>query len=163
MRLSLIAAMDRNRLIGAGNGLPWHLPADLAHFKRLTVGKPIVMGRRTFESIGRPLPQRENIVVSRNPDFMAEGCTVVHGLLEAIEAARGVAEVMIIGGASLYVEALPLAGRMYLTLIDAEFEGDTWFPAYDPQQWREVASESRAADDANPYALRFVTLDRRFQ
>jgi dihydrofolate reductase len=161
MRLSLIAAMDRNGLIGAGGGLPWHLPADLAHFKRLTVGKPIIMGRRTFESIGRPLPQRDNIVVTRNRDFLAEGCTVVHRLIDAIEAAGDATEAMIIGGESLYAEALPLAGRLYLTLIDAEFQGDTRFPAFERSEWREVASEERPADEANPYDMRFVILDRR--
>jgi dihydrofolate reductase len=162
MRISIIAAMDRNALIGAGNGLPWHLPADLAHFKRLTLGKAIIMGRRTYETIGRPLPQRENIVVTRNSDFLAEGCTVVHSLLGAIDAARGGGEMMIIGGESLYAEALPLTARMYLTLIDAEFEGDTWFPSFDRGEWREVASEQRPPDDANPYPLRFVILDREF-
>lgn len=161
MLLSLVAAMDRDRLIGRGGGLPWHLPADLAHFKRVTMGKPVIMGRHTYESIGRPLPGRRNIVVTRRADYAAEGCTVVTRLLAALDAAGDAPEAMIIGGASLYAEVLPLAGRMYLSLIDATFEGDTWFPVYDPSEWEEVASEQRVPDEKNPYAMRFVTLDRR--
>lgn len=160
MRLSLIAAMDCNGLIGADGDLPWHLPADLAHFKRLTVGKPIIMGRRTYESIGRPLPQRQNIVVTRSREFLAEGCTVVHRLVDAIAAAGDAGEAMVIGGASLYAEALPLASRLYLTLVEAELEGDTWFPAFDRAEWQEVSSEYRPPDEANPYGMRFLVLDR---
>lgn len=160
MIVSLIVAMDRNRLIGRGNALPWHLPADLAHFKATTMGKPIVMGRKTYESIGRPLPGRHNIVVSRNPAFVAPGCTVVESLHAALNAAGTVDEVMIIGGAQLYAEALPRAQRIYLTRIDADFEGDAWFSALDEPIWRERQSEDHAADERNPYPYSFAVLER---
>lgn len=163
MLISLIVAMDRNRLIGRGNALPWHLPADLAHFKTLTLGKPIIMGRKTYESIGRPLPGRHNIVISRDPAFSAPGCTVVTSVDAALAAAGDVAEVMVIGGAQLYAEVLPRAQRIYLTHIDAAFEGDAWFPPLDDSVWREVACSEQAADPRNPFGYSFVTLERRTQ
>ncbi|HEY5790823.1 MAG TPA: dihydrofolate reductase, partial [Gammaproteobacteria bacterium] len=129
MQLALIAALDRNRLIGRDNALPWHLPADLQHFKRLTLGKPVLMGRRTWESLGRPLPGRHNIVLSRDPAFRAEGATVVGSLDAALEAAGDAAEAMVIGGAAFYATMLPRARRLYLTEVDGEFDGDAWFPA----------------------------------
>ncbi len=156
--------MDRNRVIGRGNRLPWHLPADLRHFKTLTVGRPIIMGRRTFTSIGRPLPGRTNIVVSRTEGYVAPGCRMAGSLEEAIDmgaaAPGGDHEVMIIGGTSLFAGALPLAGRMHLTLIDHAFEGDTYFPAFDASAWHEVQRRDYAPDDANPYAYSFVDLER---
>ncbi len=158
--LSLIVAMDRNQLIGRDNRLPWHLSADLKRFKRITMGKPIVMGRRTHESIGKPLPGRTNIVVSTDRHYQAAGCRVVASLHEALSAA-GEQEVFVIGGASLYEQALPLAGRMYVTEIDAAFEGDTWFPEFDPGEWQETAREAHPADAGNAYAFAFVVLDRR--
>lgn len=158
--ISLIVAMDRNRLIGRGNALPWHLPADLAHFKSITLGKPIVMGRKTYESIGRPLPGRHNIVVSRNPDFSAPGCTVVASVEAALAAAGDVPEVMVIGGAQVYAEALPRAQRIYLTRVDAAFEGDAWFPALDAAVWRECHCAEHAPDDRNPYPYVFLVLER---
>ncbi len=160
MIISLIAAMERNRLIGAENRLPWHLPADLKHFKTVTMGKPIIMGRNTFESLGRPLPGRHNIVVTRDRSFKAEGCTVVHSIEEALSAAEPSAEAMVIGGATLYAEFVDQAQRMYLTLIDGEFEGDTLFPAYDANDWREMAREDFEPDEQNPYRYSFVVLDR---
>ncbi len=158
--VALVAAMDQGRLIGRGGRLPWHLPADLRHFKRLTLGKPIVMGRRTWESLGRPLPGRENIVVSTTLGADEPGCVVVRSLDQALAAGSRHPEVMVIGGAALYAQSLPLAARMYLTLVDGRFEGDTFFPRYDPEAWRETAAEARPADGENPHPCRFVTLER---
>jgi len=164
MQISLIAAMDRNRLIGRDNAMPWHLPADLAHFKATTLGKPILMGRKTFDSLGRPLPGRHNIVLTRDPDFHPDGITIVHDIDQAIAAANDgdghAKELMIIGGATLYNTLLPQASRLYLTLIDTEFQGDTWFPAWNPDEWQQSRSEAHPADAKNPHPYRFVTLDR---
>ena len=159
-QLSLIVAMDENRLIGSGNRLPWHLPADLAYFKRTTMGKPIVMGRKTYESIGRPLPGRRNIVVSRDSGFGAAGVEVVAGIDSAIDLCAGVDEVMLIGGASLYRQTLPRADRLYLTLIHHVFEGDTWFPELEPGRWREEGRRNFDADEDNPYAYSLIDLVR---
>lgn len=159
--ISIVVAMDRNRLIGCGNALPWHLPADLAHFKAVTMGKPIVMGRRTYESIGRPLPGRHNIVITRNADFAAPGCTVVTGVEAALAAAGEVPEVMLIGGAQLYAELLPRAERIYLTRIDAAFAGDAWFPVLAEGEWRETERSDNVPDVRNPYPYSFLVLERR--
>jgi dihydrofolate reductase len=159
-RLSLIAAMDRNRLIGCENRLPWHLPADLQHFKRITMGKPILMGRKTWESLGRPLPGRLNIAISRNTDYEAEGAVVVSSLDEAVEAAGEAEEIMIIGGANLYQQALSRVNRLYLTRVDAAFEGDAWFPKINEDEWELSVVESHEPDDANAYPYRFETYDR---
>ena len=144
-RLSILAAVARNGVIGRDNALPWHLPGDLKRFKALTLGHPVVMGRKTFESIlaanGKPLPGRENIVVTRARDYAAAGCRVVHSLEAALACADG-AEAFVIGGAEIYVLALPLAERLYLTEIDADFEGDARFPRYDRGDWVEVAREA---------------------
>jgi len=160
MKLSIIAAMDRNRLIGNNNQLPWHLPADLQFFKRTTLGKPILMGRKTFDSIGRPLPGRRNVIISRNPNYQAAGCDVVHSIEEALKLVKESEEVMLIGGATLYEQALPRAQRLYLTLIDAEFTGDAWFPDY-PQlgNWHEVSREKQQADEKNRMDYTFVILE----
>ncbi|HEY9198443.1 MAG TPA: type 3 dihydrofolate reductase [Gammaproteobacteria bacterium] len=160
MLISLIVAMDRNRLIGRGNALPWRLPADLRHFKAVTMGKPILMGRKTYESIGRPLPGRHNIVISRNPAFSAPGCTSAASLEAALAAAGEAAEVMVIGGAQLYAEALPRAQRIYLTRIDAGFDGDAWFPPLEADVWRECQRAEHAPDDDNPYPYTFLVLER---
>ena len=160
MLISLIAAMDRNRLIGAENRLPWHLPADLQHFKALTMGKPIIMGRRTFESLGRPLPGRHNIVVTRDATYSAEGCTVVYSVDQALAAASRHPEAMVIGGAALYGQLMAHAQRIYLTLVDGEFEGDVFFPAVAQDEWREVEREDRKADERNPHPYSFVVLER---
>lgn len=161
MLVSIIAAMDRNRLIGNRNQLPWHLPADLAHFKRVTIGKPVIMGRKTFESIGRALPGRTNIVLTRDPDFEAENVLIARSLQRALELTAGEHEVMIIGGSSIYELALPKADRLYLTHVDGSYQGDTWFPAFDPEQWRVIGCEEHAADARNSCACRFVTYARK--
>ena len=152
--------MAENRVIGRANRLPWRLPADLRRFKSVTMGKPVIMGRKTYESIGTPLPGRSNIVVTRDPDYRAPGCQVVHSLEQALEAGAGHAEVMVIGGAELYRQALGRAQRIYLTLVRAEVEGDTLFPDIEPQQWRELERESHRADERNQYDYDFVTLQR---
>ena len=162
--ISFVVARADNGVIGRDNGLPWHLPADLRHFKRLTVGKPVVMGRRTFESIGKPLPGRHNIVLTRDPDWRAEGVTVVANLAEAIAAAgldpkTRAEEVMIIGGAAVYADALPVATRVYLTEVHDAPAGDTVLPAFDRARWRETAREDHPAEDDRP-AYSFVTLER---
>jgi len=161
MRISLIAAVASNGVIGRENRLPWRLPADLQRFKHLTMGKPIVMGRRTWESIGRPLPGRHNIVVTRDAGFRGEGCTVVHGIEQALEAAGDCAELMVMGGANLYAQLLPRADRLYLTRVQADIEGDTKFPSLDPGQWVEIERESHRADERNQYDYDFVVLERR--
>lgn len=153
--------MDRNRLIGNNNQLPWHLPADFAHFKAVTMGKPILMGRKTFESIGKPLPGRQNIVLTRSTDMEIDGVTVVNSLDQAVAAVAGEAELMIIGGSTIYEMLLTQADRMYLTHVDAEFEGDAWFPDYEELNWRVAESESRPADEKNAYACRFVTYEKK--
>lgn len=159
--ISLVVAMDRNRLIGRDNGLPWHLPADLKHFKAVTMGKPIIMGRKTHESIGRPLPGRRNIVISRDPAYSAPGCEVFTGLDEALAALADVEEIAIIGGMGIFTLALPLADRMYLTVIDDTFEGDAWFPAFDESEWCCTASEThRHEDETRSFTYRFLTLER---
>ena len=147
-RLAMVAARARNGVIGLDNRLPWHLPEDLAHFKRVTLGKPVIMGRKTFESIGRPLPGRTNIVVTRNPDWQADGVIVVLSLDAAIEAAgaTGADEAMLIGGAELYRQALPRADEIFLTEIDAEYPGDAHFPSLDPVEWQQAESESLRRD-----------------
>lgn len=159
-KLSLIVAMDTRRVIGQENRLPWHLPADLQHFKRITMGKPILMGRKTWESIGRPLPGRTNIIITRDAAYTAEGCIVVHSVDAALEAARGHDEVMLIGGAQLYRQLLPRADRLYITQVEGEFTGDAWFPELDPAEWREVARSTHAPDEKNAHACTFITLDR---
>ena len=161
MRISLVVAMAANRVIGRDNGLPWHLPADLQHFKAITLGKPVLMGRKTWESLGRPLPGRTNIVITRDAGYVAGGCVMAHSLEEAVRAAGEAAEVMVIGGAQLYRQALPLADTLYLTLVHAEFQGDTRFPAWQPKEWRETARIDHAADDRNPHAYSFITLERQ--
>ena len=152
--------MDRNRLIGNDNELPWHLPADLQHFKRTTMGKPIVMGRKTWESLGRPLPGRLNITISRNSDYRAEGTVVVNSLDKAIEVAADADEIMIIGGANLYEQSLPRVERLYLTRVEGEFEGDAWFPEFSGDEWCLSSSDTHDADDDNAYAYRFEIYDR---
>jgi len=158
--ISIIAAIANNRIIGKDNQMPWHLPADLAHFKKMTLGKPIIMGRKTFESIGRPLPGRKNIVVTRNTEFSAEGITVVSNLDHAIIEAGNVAEVVIMGGGNIYSQMLESADRLYLTLIDLDIAGDTQFPDYNIYQWQQTETTNRPADEKNKYALKFMTLNR---
>ena len=160
MTINLIVAMAKNRVIGIDNKMPWHLPADFAWFKRHTLGHPVVMGRKTFESIGKALPGRRNLVVSRNPDWHAAGCDVFNSLDAALENASTAAEIFVIGGASLYAAALPFADRLYLTKVDVTLAGDTYFPALDSTQWREHSCEHRDADEKNAYAIDCVVLHR---
>jgi dihydrofolate reductase len=159
-RVSLIAALARNFVIGRDNDLPWRLPADLAHFKALTLDKPILMGRRTFESLPGLLPRREHLVVSRDPDFRPRGATLVRSPEAGVALAAAAEELMVIGGASLYAALLPQATRMYLTWVEADIDGDVRFPRWDPRDWQESACTRRPADARNPYDLRFVTLER---
>jgi len=159
-RISIIAAMARNRVIGKENKLPWRLPADLQHFKRLTMGKPMIMGRKTWESLPGLLPGRLHIVVTRNPDHEAPGAKLAHSLEGAIRQAGDAPEIMIIGGANLYAQALSLAQRIYLTGIDLDVEGDAWFPELDSTRWRETAREEHKADKINPVDYRFITLEK---
>lgn len=160
MLVALVVAMGRNRVIGRDNALPWHLPADLRHFRAVTLGKPVVMGRRTHESIGRPLPERTNIVLSRDESYQAAGCVVLPSLEAALEYCRDSAELMVIGGASLYRQALPRAQRIYLTEIQQDFAGDTVFPPLEADAWREIARDDRPADGKNPYPHSFIVLER---
>ncbi|MDV5171083.1 type 3 dihydrofolate reductase [Photobacterium rosenbergii] len=159
MKISMVAAMAKSRIIGKDNAMPWHLPADFAWFKKVTMGKPVVMGRKTFESIGRPLPGRHNIVISRNAGYQAEGITVVSDIEAAKHAAGNVEELMVIGGGSIYAACLEEADRLYLTFIDLDVEGDTQFPDWGTD-WQEVHSESYAADEKNAHDMRFVVLER---
>ena len=162
-RISLIAAVAENRVIGQGNTLPWHLPADLQHFKQLTLDKPMIMGRRTWQSLPGLLAGRRHIVVSKNPGFAAQGCEIAHNLTDALRMAGSVPEVMIIGGATFYRQMLPFASRMYLTLVHAEVEGDVFFPRYDDADWIELSRESHTADEKNRYDYTFLTLERVHQ
>lgn len=158
-RLSLIAAVAANGVIGSDNALPWRLPEDLKRFKALTLGHPVIMGRRTHESIGRPLPGRRNIVVSRNAAFSAAGCETAASLEAAIAACAGTAdEIFVIGGAQIYAEALPLAERLYLTEIGAEFPGDARFPAFDRDAWRETSRERHSG--GNGIGFDFAVYER---
>lgn len=161
MILSLIVAMDEDRVIGKEGGMPWHLPADLKHFKETTLGKPVIMGRRTHQAIGRPLPERRNIVLSRDENFRAEGCETAHSLDEALELCCDEDEVMIIGGATLYEQALPRADRIYLTRVHGRFHGDTRFPHFDQGDWDVMEVRNRPADEKNPHTMTFMALQRR--
>lgn len=159
--LSIIVAMDENRLIGRDNDLPWRLSADLQFFKRTTMGKPLIMGRNTHESIGRALPGRRNIVVTRQADFQpAPGCELASDPEAAMALCADAPEVMLMGGASLYEQMLPKADKLYLTRVQASLQGDTWFPAIDWSQWQLLFEESHAADDKNQFDYRFEIYQR---
>ncbi|MEE4638587.1 MAG: dihydrofolate reductase [Wenzhouxiangella sp.] len=158
--LTLVAALARGGVIGRDGGMPWHLPADLRHFKKVTLGHPVVMGRRTFESIGRPLPGRTNLVISRSKPKVPEEVLLADSLGAALAKVASSPSVMVIGGGQIYAEALPLARRLELTLIDAEIEGDTWFPQLCWSQWQVDSLSARPADERNPYGLHFVSLIR---
>lgn len=159
-RLSVIAALAKNRVIGIENRLPWRLPEDLAHFKALTLNHPILMGRRTFESLGRPLPGRTNIVISRNSDYRPDGCQVAGSIAAAIALCKGADEVFFIGGADLYAQAIPLADRLYLTEVDIDAEGDVWFPDYDRGAFSEVSRESHTGEKGDPLGFDFVVYEK---
>ena len=158
MIISMIAAMADNRIIGKDNQMPWHLPADFAWFKRCTMGKPVVMGRKTYESIGRPLPGRLNIVISRDASLSIEGVTTVTSIEQALEVA-GEVEVMIIGGGAIYAACLPMANKLYITHIEAEIQGDTQFPDWG-NEFKETYSEAYQADEKNAYNMRFTILEK---
>lgn len=166
MRLALIWAMSQNRAIGRNNALPWYLPEDLKYFKQVTMGKPIIMGRKTWESIGRPLPGRTNIVITRDQTFTADGVKIVHSLDEAIRMAENIClingcdEAVVIGGAEIYALALSRADRLYMTQVHAEVDGDAFFPTFDLESWQELGREDFQGSGANPYDYSFVVLER---
>jgi len=165
-RVALIVAMAKNRVIGRDGGLPWHLSGDLKYFKRVTMGRPIIMGRKTYQSIGRPLPGRLNVVITRDEAFAPEGVTVAHSLDRALMTARaqagddGVDEVMIIGGGQIYADSIATADRVYLTEIHTSVDGDTLFPELPADQWREIFREAHPANEEGEPAYSFVILDR---
>jgi dihydrofolate reductase len=159
--ITLIVAVADSGVIGRDNTLPWHLPEDLKRFKRLTMGKPIVMGRKTFESIGKPLPGRQNIVVTRDTNYRREGVTVVHDAEAALRAAGPVAEIMVIGGAELFGVLLPRAGRIHLTRVHGNIPGDVMWPALDEREWSVVERESHSADDRHAWPMTFEVWEKR--
>ena len=162
MMISMVAAMANNRVIGKDNQMPWHLPADLKHFKQVTLGKPVVMGRKTFESIGRLLPGRRNIIISRSTPADAKGAEWVTSLEQAFALLQQQPEIMVIGGAEIYRQCLPLAKRLYLTKIDLDTNGDAYFPDYMAAgiNWRQIETSEHQADNMNPHHCRFITLER---
>jgi dihydrofolate reductase len=160
MQLSIIVAMDKNRVIGKGDALPWHISSDLKNFKKITMGKPIIMGRKTHESIGRPLPGRENIILTRDKTYQVDGCTVLHNLGEIFEHCKDVEEVMITGGSEIYQHTLKQVSRLYLTEVHAEIEGDAFFPEFDRSEWKELSREDFKADEKNEFDYSFVLLER---
>ena len=159
-RIVLVVAAASNGVIGRDNALPWRLPEDLRRFKALTLGKPVLMGRRTFASIGRALPQRRNLVLTRDPHLRAEGVEVVHSLEEALERAAPAPELMVIGGEGIFRALLPQAERIHLTQVQADIAGDTFFPALNARDWREVERESHPQDARHAYPMSFITLER---
>ncbi|MCP1675112.1 dihydrofolate reductase [Natronocella acetinitrilica] len=157
--ISLIAALNRNHVIGRDNALPWHAPADLRHFRQVTMGKPMIMGRRNHESIGRALPGRKNIVLTRDPLYVADGCQVANSVDQALALAEGADEVMIIGGAEIYALFMPRVDRMYLTWVDNNEAGDTHFPPFDATAWSVIDERQVPANADSPFALTFQTLE----
>jgi dihydrofolate reductase len=160
MKLAIIVATDEQGLIGKDNDLPWKLSADLQYFRRVTMGKPLIMGRNTHESIGRALPGRKNIIITKNEAYQAEGCTVVHSITDALMACEQVEEVMVMGGASLYEQLLPSADKLYLTQVHASLAGDTWFPTWNKNAWSEISREDHLADEKNDYAYSFIIYEK---
>ncbi len=161
MTISIIAAMGNDQVIGINNQLPWKLPADMKFFRSKTMGKPVLMGRKTYESIGKPLPGRTNIIITRDSGFHAEGCIVTHSIEEALQKADTKEEAMIIGGASLYKQVLPLAQRFYLTRVHADFKGDSYFPEFDLQEWTTIERTDHKADEQNAYDYSFLVMDKK--
>lgn len=160
-RVSVIAAMAANRVIGQGNRLPWHLPEDLQHFKALTMGHHIVMGRKTYDSIGKPLPGRTTVIVTRNMDYAVPGCIAVNSIDAALAACHGDSEIFFVGGAEIYAQVLPIADRLYLTEIKRDFPGDARFPPIDASQWQEIARERHTAGGDDPFEYHFVIYERK--
>ena len=159
--VSFVVAYGRGRVMGKDNAIPWRAPADVRHFRDITRGKPVVMGRRTFESIGRPLPDRLNIVLTRDPGFRAEGCRVARSLTEALALAGDAPEVMVIGGAQVFAALFPTADRLYITEIDADFDGDTYFPEFDRTEWREIERRAHPPEEGDPLPYDIVTYERQ--
>jgi dihydrofolate reductase len=157
--ISMIFAIGKNNALGYKNKMPWHLPADLAYFKKITLGQPVIMGRKTFESLGKPLPGRTNIVITRNKDFSHEGCIVIDSINMAKELVKD-KEAFIIGGAEIYKAFLPIADKMYITEIDSEFEADVFFPEIDYSKWKLVSNEPGITDERNPYNFKFLVYQR---
>ena len=161
MLITAVVAMSENHVIGYKNTLPWHMPADLKHFKKITLDKPVLMGRKTHESIGKPLPGRCNIVITRDPDFRALGCVVVNSMDSALQAASYSEEVFIIGGAQIFQAAMPSADRIYLTLVHENFDGDAFFPEIKQEDWKLASNRDCEPDDKNAYALSFQVWERK--
>lgn len=161
MKLALIVATDEQGLIGKDNDLPWRLSADLKYFRQVTMGKPIIMGRRTHESIGRPLPGRDNIIITSDRAYQAAGCIVTHSIQQALDACQEAKEAMIMGGASLYEQCLPDVDSIYLTLVHASLEGDTWFPKWDKSAWQLMSKQTHPADENNEYRYSFIVYQRK--
>jgi dihydrofolate reductase len=159
--LAIIVAMATNRTIGLDNTLPWRIPEDLRHFKALTMGHHMIMGRKTFDSIGRPLPGRTTVVVTRNRDLRIDGCIVAHSLQDAISSCAGDEQIFVVGGAELYAQALPLTGMLYITEIQQDVAGDAHFPEFDLGEWVEVSRENRSQQEPQPLEYHFVTYRRR--
>ncbi|WP_417589128.1 dihydrofolate reductase [Owenweeksia hongkongensis] len=156
MNLTIIAAMAKGRVIGKDNDLIWHLPDDLKHFKNLTKGHHVIMGRKTYESMGKPLPGRTNIVITRQKDFKADGCILVNNIEEGIQKAEGDSQPFIIGGGEIYKQALKYAQTMELTEVNGEFDGDTFFPTFDEKQWKEVSRTHHPVDEKHKYSFDFI-------
>ena len=161
MKLSIIAAMDKNRVIGKDGNLPWHISSDLKNFKKITMGKPILMGRKTHESIGEVLPGRENIILTKKRNYFVEGCIVKNDLDEVLSNFKKVSELIVMGGATLYEQTLDKAEKLYITEVRACIEGDIFFPEYDPDQWVEISRNSFEADENNEYDYSFTVLERK--
>ena len=160
MKLAIIVATDEQRLIGKENNLPWKLSADLQYFRRITMGKPLIMGRNTHESIGRALPGRQNIVLTSDVTYQAKGCDIAHSVDEALACCEYEDEVMVMGGSSLYSQFLPQADKLYLTLVHTTLTGDTWFPKWDKLEWKQISCETHQADDKNDYDYSFFVYER---
>jgi len=162
MTISIIAAMGKEREIGFENKLLWRLPNDMKFFRSTTMGKPILVGRKTYESFGgKPLPGRKNIVITEDQNYQSDGATIVHNIDDALNAAQQAEEIMIIGGASFYEQLLPRANRLYITYVDGNFTADSWFPAFDESEWSEISREKHAADEKNAYDHEFVVYERK--
>ncbi len=161
MVISIIAAMDTNKLIGKCGHLPWKLPADMKHFRELTLEKPVIMGRRTFDSIGKPLANRTNIILTHDREYRVKGCVIVHTVDEALTQVRNHEETMIIGGSSIYKQFLQCANRFYLTQIHDSFDGDTYFPPFNPRDWQQISRLNFKPDKSNPHAYSFISLQRQ--
>jgi len=161
MIISLIVAMDENRAIGYKNKLPWSLPSELKYFRQTTKGKPVIMGRKTHESIGRPMPERLNIIVTRDRNYKAGNCIVVNTREDAMKAAKGSSEIMVIGGAEIYKLFLPIANRLYITKVHGTFKGDTYFPEFNENEWVNVNEKLVEKDDENRYSYTIIVLERK--